>query len=98
MLAEAAPWLSAAERRALLRPPGKGWTVADVPLIDEAWALLGDPGEVIEMAARKRKARDEEAYARQVVTASGLTGRVDPHRLAQRYAEPGVEESVAERA
>jgi len=60
--------------------------------------MLGDPGEVIEIAARRRRSRDEAEYARQVVAASGLTGRVDPHGLAARYAGPVGEESVAERA
>jgi hypothetical protein len=98
MLSAAAPWLTAADRRELLRPAESGWSSGDVPLLDEAWALLGDPGEVIEIAARKRKARDEAEYARQVVAASGLTGRVDPHNLAARYAGPADDESVAERA
>jgi len=98
MLSAAAPWLTAADRRALLRPVESGWTSGDMPLLDEAWALLGDPGEVIEIAARKRKARDEAKYARQVIAASGLSGRVDPHGLAARYAGPADDESVAERA
>ncbi|HET7311413.1 MAG TPA: ATP-binding domain-containing protein [Mycobacteriales bacterium] len=98
MLGTAAPWLTAEERRELLRPAASGWASGDVPLLDEAWALLGDPGEVIEIAARKRKARDEAEYARQVVAASGLAGRVDPHNLAARYAGPIDDESVAERA
>src|SRR3954466_12348533 len=96
MLWAAAPWMSAADRRELLRPAGSGWTPADVPVFDEAWALLGDPGEVIEIAARKRKARDEAEYARQVVAASsGLLGQVDPHGMAARYAGPSSEEAVA---
>src|SRR4051794_33509512 len=99
MLSAAAPWMTAADRRELLRPAGSGWTPGDIPLLDEAWALLGDPGEVIEIAARKRKARDEAEYARQVVAAaSGLLGQVDPHGMAARYAGPAAEESVAERA
>jgi DNA helicase IV len=42
-LASAAPGLSGAERELLVRPPGGGWTPADVPLLDEAAELLGDP-------------------------------------------------------
>src|SRR4051794_19823996 len=39
------------ESRGLLqRERGSGWTAADVAVIDEAWALVGDPGEVLEMA------------------------------------------------
>jgi DNA helicase IV len=99
MLTAAAPWMTAEDRRELLRPPGSGWTSEDVPLLDEAWALLGDPGEVIEIAARRRKARDEAEYARQVLSsATGLLSRVDPHGLAARYAGSADDESVAERA
>jgi DNA helicase IV len=98
MLLDCAPWLSPAQCRQLVRPAGSGWTAADVPLIDEAAELLGDPGEVIEMAARRRKARDEADYARQVVANTGLAGRIDPHQLARRYAGPASEESVSERA
>jgi DNA helicase IV len=42
-LAAAAPDLTDAERELLARQPGGGWTPADVPLLDEAAELLGDP-------------------------------------------------------
>jgi hypothetical protein len=41
----------AAARGPLHREPGSGWTAADVAVLDEAWALVGDPAEVLEMAA-----------------------------------------------
>lgn len=40
-IAAAAPQFTADERDLLLRPPGGGWTPADVPLLDEAAELLG---------------------------------------------------------
>jgi hypothetical protein len=42
-LRRCAPWLSAAEIRALQRPYPRAWTVEDLPLLDAARRLLGDP-------------------------------------------------------
>jgi DNA helicase IV len=88
----------AESRGALQRDPGSGWTAADVAVIDEAWALVGDPGEVLEMAARRRQQREDTQYAREVISAQGLTGRVDAAALAARYAGASVADSVASRA
>jgi DNA helicase IV len=88
----------AAARGPLRRETGAGWTAADVAVLDEAWALVGDPGEVLEMAARRRQQRDDIQYAREVLSATGLTGRVDAAALAARYAGASVTESVADRA
>ncbi len=55
-LAAAAPHLTAAEREAVLRPLGAGWTQSDVALLDEAAELLGDTGAAV--AARKREAAE----------------------------------------
>jgi DNA helicase IV len=85
-------------RGVLRREPGSGWTAADMPIIDEAWALVGDPGEVLEMAARRRQQREDTQYAREVISAQGLTGRVDAASLAARYAGAALSESVASRA
>src|SRR5205807_4076365 len=38
----------------LRREPGGGWTTGDVPVLDEAWALLGDPQEMLELAQLRR--------------------------------------------
>jgi DNA helicase IV len=85
-------------RGPLQREPGSGWTVADVAVIDEAWALVGDPGEVLEIAARRRQQQAEVQYAREVIAASGVAGRVDPEALAARYAGASAGDSVADRA
>src|SRR5438270_5865529 len=54
----------------LHREPDSGWTAADVPLLDEAWALLGDPNEMLEMAQQRRKQREDVEYAREVIAAT----------------------------
>jgi DNA helicase IV len=82
----------------LHREPGSGWTAADIPVLDEAWALLGDPGEVLEIAAARRRQQDDTQYAREVLAATGLSDRVDAATLARRYAEPLTAETIAARA
>jgi DNA helicase IV len=88
----------AESRGPLQREPGSGWTAADVAVIDEAWALVGDPGEVLEIAARRRQQQSEVQYAREVIAAAGVGGRVDPATLAARYAGASASDSVADRA
>ena len=52
------PWLlTPEERSALLRPPGGGWTPADVPLLDEAAELLGEDDQRGPRAADERERR-----------------------------------------
>jgi DNA helicase IV len=99
-LAEAgAGLLSPAEMAQLARDPGSPWTTADVPLLDEAWTLLGDPEEVLRAAAERRRVRDEREYARQVVASTGMRGQVDADILAERFAGAGPGgRAVAERA
>ena len=50
-LAAAAPGLTPAERALLLREPGRAWTPADVPLLDEAAELLGSDDRAARAAA-----------------------------------------------
>jgi DNA helicase IV len=82
----------------LRRTPGSGWTMGDVPVIDEAWALLGDPHEMVEIAKQRRLQRDDVAYAREVVASMGTDIRVDAATVAARYAGGADAQSVAERA
>src|SRR5215216_5421057 len=79
-LATAGAALEPAERDLLRRPapaggdPAIAWTLADVPLLDEAAALLGDDG------ARARRAEDRQAeqdraelaYAREVLAGTTI--------------------------
>ncbi|HMC68921.1 MAG TPA: helicase, partial [Mycobacteriales bacterium] len=84
----------------LHREPGSGWTAADVPLLDEAWSLLGDPNEMLEMAKQRRKQREDIEYARDVISATGAsqTARVDAATLAARYNAGGEAQTLADRA
>ncbi|GAB7193566.1 AAA family ATPase [Kineococcus sp. NUM-3379] len=99
----AAPQLSAAERRALLRPRERagGWTEADVPLLDELAELLGD----LDDSTRRAEGRDaaereaELAYARTVLETSGAGHEiVSAELLADRFTVGGPVGTVAERA
>ena len=53
----------------LLRPPGAPWTVADVPLLDEAAELLGSDltGDPERDRADAAERRDERTYAEDVL-------------------------------
>ena len=102
-LRRAAPGLSAAERAVLLRPGHPdAWTVADVPLLDEAAQLLGtdDSAEKARRRAAERERRAEEKYAREVLEITGLAGQgfVDAATLADWNRDPGQQLTTAERA
>ncbi len=102
-LRRAAPGFSAAERAALLRPAHPdAWTVADVPLLDEAAQLLGadDTAEKIRRRAAERERRAEEKYAREVLEITGLAGQgfVDAATLADWNRDSGQQLTTAERA
>jgi hypothetical protein len=66
-LRKCAPWLTVAEIRALQRPEGSPWTVADLPLIDAARQRLGDPA-----AARTQRRREAAMAAEQERRQEGL--------------------------
>src|SRR5271169_4600764 len=102
-LRRAAPGFSAAERSAVLRPGNPdAWTVADVPLLDEAAQLLGtdDTAEKIRRRAGERERRAEEKYAREVLEITGLAGQgfVDAATLADWNRDSGQQLTTAERA
>ncbi|MGW3232539.1 HelD family protein [Kitasatospora sp. NPDC001095] len=92
LLTTAAPEHAAA----LLRPPGSGWTVEDVPLLDEAAELLGTARE----SAAADQDPDELAFAQGVLTITGQTGDalLDSAALAGRFRDDGPYRSTAERA
>lgn len=102
LLAAAAPGLAAAERRALLRPPGSAWTAGDVPLLDEAAELLGEDPSVTRARARAadRAHADDLRYARGVLTGTGQSDdpTLDAELLAERFHDAGPYRSTAERA
>ncbi|HLR28219.1 MAG TPA: UvrD-helicase domain-containing protein [Ruania sp.] len=100
-LAEAAPRLSAADRRALRRERGAPWTVADIPLLDEAAELLGDDDEAAraELEAQRARHAEEVAYAQEMLAASGAGGGlVSAETVAQRFSGGASGASTAERA
>ncbi|GHG43433.1 DNA helicase [Flavimobilis marinus] len=99
-LAQAAPHLTEAERALLARPADAPWTIADIPLLDEAAELLGEDDElerVRNRAAAAERARDRE-YAQQVLATSGAGAFVDADTLVDRFAQQGPALTTAERA
>ncbi|MGW2094431.1 HelD family protein [Promicromonospora sukumoe] len=100
-LAEAAPELSERERGLLVRAPGAPWTESDVPILDEAYELLGEDDSVARAEARNREAEQarEVEYARSVLSATGAGGGlVDAETLASRFTATGPSLTTAERA
>jgi DNA helicase IV len=102
-LRSAAPQLSSAERSVVLRPGAPdAWTVADVPLLDEAAQLLGndDSAAKRQRRAAERERRAEERYAREVLEITGVaeSGFVDAATLADWNRDPGQQLTTAERA
>ena len=99
-LAQAAGKLSAGEQKLLFRPKGSPWTIADVPLIDEAAENLGEDDEEqrrleATVAAERRR---EAAYAQQVIDMTGQAGGVTAEQLIDRWGPDHVRSSVAEHA
>jgi DNA helicase IV len=102
-LRSAAPGLSSAERSVVLRAETPdAWTVADVPLLDEAAQLLGsdDSAARRQRRAAERERRAEERYAREVLEITGVAGSgfVDAATLADWNRDPGQQLTTAERA
>jgi len=104
--------LDAAERERLARPghPAR-WTVADVPLLDEAAELLGvdDSAQQAARRAAERARRAEQDYAQEVLDnvivqgmefsmTVGELGMLDAERLSDWNSNGGVAFSTAERA
>ncbi|HEY3557603.1 MAG TPA: ATP-binding domain-containing protein [Kribbella sp.] len=58
-LAAAAPYLTGAERSAVLRPSTAEWAPSDAALLDEAAELLGETAEVV--VGRRRQEADDAA-------------------------------------
>jgi DNA helicase IV len=90
--------LNEREQQLLAREPGSAWTPADVPLVDEAWALLGDPDAVLREATERRALRADREYARAVVAATGTMIKVDADLVAARYAAGPGSRAVVEHA
>lgn len=94
-------WDWDADERALLqRVRSAPFTVSDIPLLDEAAELLGDP--VVPDAATKREAKEQRARdienAERAIDNMGVGGIVDAKQLADGFAEFADAGTVAERA
>jgi DNA helicase IV len=92
--------LTPRERRLLRRDPNAPWTVADVPLLDEAAELLGDDTSgrtAADHYAAEERRRDIE-NAQQALVNVGAGGHVTAEMLADRFTDHGPVLSVAERA
>ncbi|GAA3262198.1 AAA family ATPase [Nonomuraea helvata] len=94
---------SGLEWHELLRSPEAGWTVGDVPLLDEAAELLGEDDSARRVAARRasREQAEQELYAREVLQTTGVLeegvfDRADV--LAERHADDGPALTTADRA
>jgi DNA helicase IV len=101
LLADATPDLSPEERSLLLRDRTAAWTVADVPLLDEAAELLGEDDTASRVAARRQSAERaaEVGFAQATLQSSGAGGGlVSAETLAARFADSGPSLTVAERA
>jgi DNA helicase IV len=92
------------EERTLLSRQGSParWTVADVPLLDEAAELLGVDDSAAKAARREleRAQRLEAQYAQEVLDVTGVAdlGMVDAETLAAWNRDNGPALSTAERA
>lgn len=100
LLAAAGPRLSPRELELLQRERDQPWTVADVPLLDEAAELLGEDDEparrAAAVAASERQAEAE--YARGVLEMTGVT-ELTADDLLERYSGAGrVRRTAAESA
>ncbi|PZF56077.1 AAA family ATPase [Curtobacterium sp. MCSS17_008] len=99
-LASLTPDWAPARRALLHRPRGAGFTIEDVPLLDEAAELLGpfDPsGGAAGRAAKASRNRDIE-NARQAIENMGVEGIVTAEQVAGSFAEGGDPRTTAERA
>jgi superfamily I DNA/RNA helicase len=87
----------------LVRAPDAGWTLADVPLLDEAAELIGpDLGALAAeeaAAARRAQERAEElTVAREVLASTGAGAMVSAAQLVERYHGEPSRASAAEQA
>ena len=67
LLARAAPWLSDSDRALLARERAGAWTTADLPLIDAARDLMGDPATTARRRQRQRALAAERERIESVV-------------------------------
>ncbi|WP_313814944.1 UvrD-helicase domain-containing protein [Glutamicibacter sp.] len=104
LLAAAAPKLSEVERDALYRRAESPFTEADVPLLDEAAELLGepeDPQAALHAAQYQRDVENAEAALRNMNTMlenAGIDGVVTAQQVAGVNQETAARQTAADRA
>lgn len=101
VLAAAAPQLSNAQRRTLLREQVAEWSISDVPLLDEAAELLGDvdTGHSAAGSAQAAERAREIAFAAQTLADSGSAAQmITAEQYVDRFAADVSHVPVAERA
>jgi DNA helicase IV len=85
----------------VLDDPGRTeWTVADIPLLDEAAELLGDVDTGPDAAQRQAAAEREAdiAFASELLEQLDLDRPVDPELVVERYHGPARRTTTAQRA
>ncbi len=99
-LARVSPELSPADRALLARERSAPFTVADVPLLDEAAELLGDidTGGDARRAARDAQHKRDIENAEAAIRNMGVGGMVTAEALAANFADHGDQLTTAERA
>ncbi|CAM3124634.1 UvrD-like helicase ATP-binding domain-containing protein [Stackebrandtia soli] len=76
-IASAAPDLTAAQRRDLLRPARSGWSVSEIPLLDEAAELLGEVDGSAANDREERRRAERAAYAQGVLDIAAGSASID---------------------
>jgi DNA helicase IV len=100
LLDACAPNLTPSERALLWRDRDAAWTVADVPLLDEAAELVGDDETATRLAAAREAAQRAERIANAQAALANVDSLIRPtaEQLAERFADAGPYLTVAERA
>jgi len=91
---------SKAKRELLRRERGAEFTVADVPLLDEAAELLGeyDQGDVAQKRAEKAQHKRDLENAKNAIRNMDVAGQVSAESVVAGFAESVVSLTTAERA
>ncbi|WP_124055011.1 HelD family protein [Arcanobacterium ihumii] len=102
LLKQVAPELNNYEREVLQRQPGDGFTKADIPLLDEISELVGDfytDDQRQHLAQQDAENTRLSQYMEQTMSSMGLGGGiVNSGHLAQRWADAGSSDTLADRA
>jgi DNA helicase IV len=100
-LASVTPGWSDADRALLARPRESPFTIADIPLLDEAAELLGEPDAAANEAERRSREsqhRRDIENAERAIENMGVEGMVTAEEVAAGFADDGETMTLAERA